>query len=323
MTTSESDTLPTGGTDNAQPSTDIDNPSNWNFADPDDEQDNDKAPATKGIEGEKAESAEGVQEAGESDEQEPEEGAEETPEGEAKAPKDDVTVTLPDGSAVPLIELKNGYLRQSDYTRKTQDLANRQAQFEAITTQQHHTMRAMNAFLQSTLPPRPDPNLAYSDPASFIAQKANYDHALERLQQAQQFVASQDAALNGTQQQKQAEMLASEMEAMVSALPQLASQKGKVEFFNRAKRVGELARLSEQEIAGITDHRYLVVLDLAADGLAARNAKQSAKAKVANLPPVVQPKNRAQNPGMVKNRDAMRKLSQTGSIDAAMDVDFD
>lgn len=321
--TSESDTLPTGGTDNAQPSTDIDNPSNWNFADPDDEQDNDKAPATKGIEGEKAESAEGVQEAGESDEQEPEEDAEEAPEGEAKAPKDDVTVTLPDGSAVPLIELKNGYLRQSDYTRKAQALANQRAEFEAVTTQQHHTMRAMSAFLQSTLPPRPDPNLAYSDPASFIAQKANYDHALERLQQAQQFVASQDAALNGTQQQKQAEMLASEKEAMIEALPQLASRKGVAEFFNRAKQVGELARLSEQEIAGITDHRYLVVLDLAAEGLAARNAKQSAKAKVANVPPVVQPKNRAQNPTMVKNRDAMRKLSQTGSIEAAMLVDFD
>lgn len=321
--TSESDTLPTGGTDNAQPSTDIDNPSNWNFADPDEDQDNDKTPATKGIEGEKAESAEGVQEAGESDEQETEEDAEETPEGEAKAPKDDVTVTLPDGSAVSLAEIKNGYLRQSDYTRKAQALANQRAEFEAITTQQHHTMRAMNAFLQSTLPPRPDPNLAYSDPATFIAQKANYDHALERLQQAQQFVASQDAALNGTQQQKQAEILESEMEAMVSALPQLASQKGKVEFFNKAKKVGEIARLSEQEIAGITDHRYLVVLDLAAEGLAARNAKQSAKAKVANVPPVVQPKNRAQNPGMVKNRDAMRKLSQTGSIEAAMLVDFD
>ena len=264
--TSESDTLPTGGTDNAQPSTDIDNPSNWNFADPDDEQDNDKAPAPKGIEGEKAESAEGVQEAGESDEQETEEDAEETPEGEAKAPKDDVTVTLPDGSAVSLAEIKNGYLRQSDYTRKAQALANQRAEFEAVTTQQHHTMRAMNAFLQSTLPPRPDPNLAYSDPATFIAQKANYDHALERLQQAQQFVASQDAALNGTQQQKQAEILESEKEAMIDALPQLASRKGVTEFFNRAKQVGEIARLSEQEIAGITDHRYLVVLDLAAVG---------------------------------------------------------
>lgn len=321
--TSESDTLPTGGTDNAQPSTDIDNPSNWNFADPDEDQDNDKTPAPKGIEGEKAESAEDVQEAGESDEQETEEDAEETPEGEAKAPKDDVTVTLPDGSAVSLAEIKNGYLRQSDYTRKAQALANQRAEFEAITTQQHHTMRAISAFLQSTLPPRPDPSLAYSDAAMFVAQKAQHEQALERLQQAQQFVASQDAALNGTQQQKQAEILESEMEAMVSALPQLASQKGKVEFFNKAKKVGEIARLSEQEIAGITDHRYLVVLDLAAEGLAARNAKQSAKAKVANVPPVVQPKNRAQNPGMVKNRDAMRKLSQTGSIEAAMLVDFD
>jgi len=321
--TSESDTLPSGGTDNAQPSTDIDNPSNWNFADPDDEQDNDKTPAPKGIEGEKAESAEGVQEAGESDEQETEEDAEETPEGEAKAPKDDVTVTLPDGSAVSLAEIKNGYLRQSDYTRKAQALANQRAEFEAVTTQQHHTMRAMNAFLQSTLPPRPDPNLAYSDPGMFVAQKAQYEQAVERLQQAQHFATSQEEAKNAIEMQKQAEKLALESDAMIHALPQLATQKGKVDFFNRINPVGELSRLSPQEIAGITDHRYLVVLDLAAEGLAARNAKQSAKAKVANVPPVVQPKNRAQNPEMVKNRDAMRKLSQTGSIEAAMLVNFD
>jgi hypothetical protein len=61
-------------------------------------------------------------------------------EGEASSPLDQVvevpatddtppsgdtptTYVLPDGTEVPLAELEKGYLRQSDYTRKTQDLA--------------------------------------------------------------------------------------------------------------------------------------------------------------------------------------------------------
>jgi hypothetical protein len=60
--------------------------------------------------------------------EEPEAAPEEEPEGEP-AP---TTIDLGDGTSVPLEELKAGYLRQSDYTRKTQEVSQQRTQLEPL-----------------------------------------------------------------------------------------------------------------------------------------------------------------------------------------------
>jgi hypothetical protein len=321
----ETDNLPQGGTDNANPSTDIDNPDNWNFADPDEEkQDNGKAPATAGTEGEKAETAEGGQEAEQSDEPDEQADDDEGDGVKAKSADDTVLVELPGGEKVPVSELRSGYMRQQDYTRGKQFEANRRNEFEAFAQVQHQNMRAIEAFLSSTMPPRPDPQLAYADPPRFIAMKAQYDAAVDRYGQAQQFVASQEQAMGFANQQSMQERLEDEKSLMTQAIPSLATHKGRQEFFNRAKGVGAVAGFSDRDIADISDHRFFVLYDLASEGLAARKARQTAKAKVANVPPVAPSKRSKQgNPAMGKNQDAMRRLSRSGSIKDAMMVDFE
>ncbi len=49
----------------------------------------------------------------------------------ATTPVEDQEITLPDGSVVKLSELKGGYLRQQDYTKKTQAIAEERRQLEA------------------------------------------------------------------------------------------------------------------------------------------------------------------------------------------------
>jgi hypothetical protein len=323
--TSESDNpLPTSGTDNAQPSTEIDNPKDWNYYDPDDDQDNVKPAVAKGTEGETNEVAESDQEIEQSDENEEPEGEENSQESEqSKAPKDTVTVEMPDGSKLSLAELKNGYSRQSDYTRKAQELANHRQEFAAFTHHQQNNLRAAQAFLQSILPPRPDTQLAYSNPAEFIAMKAHHDSAVERLQQSQAFIEHHESARNNISEAEQIETLERQKELLFQALPNLKSDKARAQFRERINEVGQAANLSPQEIDGVMDHRYYVILDLATEGLAARKARQTAKTKVAGVPPVV-PQKRGQTTVLgVKNRDAMRSLSKSGSIKDAMMVDFD
>ena len=113
---------------------------------------------------------------------------------------DDSEVTLEDGSTVTLGDLKKGNLRQADYTRKTQDLAETKRQFEA--KDQQLTGAAQNLvqqyevleqFLAQTAPQRPNAQMAQEDPFAFQqAQAAYYDHqerwqiTQQQLQQARQ-----------------------------------------------------------------------------------------------------------------------------------------
>lgn len=57
------------------------------------------------------------------------EGTDATP-TDSPAPAVDTTYRLPDGTEVTLSELEQGYLRQSDYTKKTQSLAQQRAEAE-------------------------------------------------------------------------------------------------------------------------------------------------------------------------------------------------
>lgn len=67
----------------------------------------------------------------EGDEEE-DEPTDESQAGEVLELPDGVTVRLPDGTEVDSGELRNGYLRQSDYTRKTQEVAEQRREAEAL-----------------------------------------------------------------------------------------------------------------------------------------------------------------------------------------------
>lgn len=53
----------------------------------------------------------------------------------AQAPADDPKVKLDDGTEIALSELKKGYMRQADYTKKTQETAALRREAEAITSE--------------------------------------------------------------------------------------------------------------------------------------------------------------------------------------------
>lgn len=127
MERNDSANLPSpGGSETVDPSTDINNPENWDFADSDDDDQNNPAPLQDGIESETDEAAETADQ--ETDEP-VEEQAEDAPaEGEQpvdEAKLDESLVTLKGGEQVPFTELKLGYMRERDYRIKTQDISNK------------------------------------------------------------------------------------------------------------------------------------------------------------------------------------------------------
>lgn len=315
---------------NLQPSTSLDDPANLDFYDP--EEDNAEAAAAQ-------ESAAETVEADDEDlGQETEETAEETDteaddeveEGEDQEPeateiKDDVEVTLQTGDKVALSELKSGYLRQADYSRKTQELGNKRRDLEALATRVTNSVNAIAELLTASVPPMPDQALALTDPQKHYRMKVLHDTAMAKVAEVINKANEPKEALNKLTQEQRAELIQSENAKLVEAFPQTATTEGRKAFFETTASVARELGYSEEEIAQATDHRLFKLAHYARIGMQAEKAKAKAKQKVANVPPVAPAKRQpsANANQQRRNQEAMKRLNRTGSIHDAMAIDFD
>jgi len=67
-----------------------------------------------------------------------------------------VEITLPNGSKINADEAAKGYLRQDDYTRKTQALSQKENQFQAQSAEYVQRLQGVFKEVASLLPPEPD-----------------------------------------------------------------------------------------------------------------------------------------------------------------------
>lgn len=315
---------PLGGSDSAQPSTDINNPENLNFADSDDEEQNNPEPGKDGIEGETDEAADDGQESDDPQEQEPEaEDGAETPDPKAK--EDNVLVTLKGGEQVPLEELKNGYMKDRDYRHKTQELGNKSRNLDEMTTRINRTIDTFADYLAKQLPDEPQPLLAIQNPNEYTRQKALYDAALANVQGLMRMANEPKDVRNKLTTQQTSEHLALENAKLAEAFPQTTKPEGREKFFTEAFETARDLGFSDEEMKDLTDHRYFKLAYYARKGLEAEQAKNKAMTKVNNAPPaVVNGKSNGQASQKARaNQDAMKRLAKTGSIKDAMAIDFE
>ena len=199
---SDSMTPSSGGNDSAHPLS-LDDAANLDFGDSsenteevvDAQQSNDEhVEATDDVDQETVEAADDNPETDENDND-----AEDDGEGELSStpePADDATVTI-DGKALTVAELKKGYFREADYTRRTQELATKRRDLEALSTRVTNSVNAIAELLTSTVPKRPDDALALTDPQRHYKEMTLHNSAMAK-------VAEVDA--NREQQQLQADL---------------------------------------------------------------------------------------------------------------------
>jgi len=253
----------------------------------------------------------------------------ETANGEDFEDGDEVEVILGDGATVALGELKKGYFRQKDYTHKTEALAKERQAVEALREDYgryrasiEDVQQRVLAFLQSAVPPEPDPTLAQSNPNEYQYQLALRNHALGELQQ---FYATNDAVGDNVSQVDAAEIeryRSQENDKLLAAMPAL-KEPGRKAAFDGANRKTALAfGFSEAEIDTTADHRILQLVHYARLGKQAEHNRKHAKRRLAEKPSRgTRAALAASKPN--KNRDAMRRLQQTGTLEDAMQVDFE
>lgn len=258
------------------------------------------------------------------------EAAEAPQEAEAQAPEAEPTVTVKiDGKdvEVPLSELKNGYQRQADYTRKTMEVSEQRKAAEAERAQALQERQAyaanlqrMQAQLEGALQQQQQTNweeLLQSDPVEYLKQQ---HQAQARQAQLSQVYAEQQrmAALQQAEaQQAHLRHLQAQQEALLAKLPEW-----KDDARSKAEKVALREYLAEQgyepdAINNIADARAVILARKAMlyDQMV---GKASAAAKrVSTLPTKVERPGTGDNPGLDRRSSAFQRLSKTGRAEDA------
>lgn len=318
---------PDSGNALASPSTDLNDPANLDF---EDESETQTTGQEQGAEvdpdRETDEGREPQESDSESDETAENSETEETDQtvAEVNIP-DDALVTLSNGEKVKFSDLKKSPLLEADYTRGKQILSNERKSVAEQAKSLASLQEALVDFLAEQLPPEPSLQLAMEDAPRYTREKAFHDAAVARLQVVLQ---NAEKAKGVSQQMSDAEINAARAEAaqvVADRLPFLRDPVRAKEFDKSVAEAASFIGYSEQDVARMTDPRQFLLAHYAAKGIKAEQAEKKVQQKVQAAPPAAPAKTAQQkgNPQFLRNKEAMRRLSKSGSIHDAMQIDFE
>jgi hypothetical protein len=235
--------------------------------------------------------------------------AEEPPRYRVKVDNEEVEVTLD--------ELLKGYSRTSDYTKKTQTLAEQRKQVEAERQRIEEAAKLRDQYAQrlsvieQMLASQPEEDLAplkETDPIGYtmkIAERMEREKQVQAIRAEQQQIAQKQQA---EYQENLRRHLASEAEKLSQAIPEMSDPvKGEV----IRKEIKDFARAigwSEQELAQIYDHRAVLALYKGLQHEKLQKSKPVATKKVAEAPKMLKPGTTGKQ--TTAEQDAVKKLQQ-------------
>ena len=222
---------------------------------------------------------------------------------------------------VDLDELIKGYSRTSDYTKKTQTLAEQRKAVEAERARIEEAAKLRDTYAERlqvieqmlTQPEEDISGLKDTDPIGYavkMAEKVEREKQLNAVREERQKVLAQQQA---DQQQRLSQHLAQESERLKAAIPDLADDvKGEVvrkEIRSFAKSIG----FSDQELSQVYDHRAVLTLYKAMQYDKLQKGKPAVAKKVADAPKTMKPGTATQsNPDAEATKKLMGQLRKTG-----------
>lgn len=290
--------------------------------------DNPEEPKKKD-EPEEPEASETVEDDAEGDDNDEEEGSDDEPEKKQDASEDDkpvVTVEI-DGKPIELTksEIQSGYLRQADYTRKTQALAEERKQYHAVVQQAQEQEKVYSQLLpvmvqrmQQYMPQPPKPELIDADPVSYMKQKEGYEREMGDLQAAQAEMQRMSQKSQVEQEQQLQALVAQNAQMLPELIPEWKEAKNYERDRIKLRDYLKSRNFSDQEIDQAYDAR---IVALAYDAMRWRELKNSKPKQSEPLEKALKPSAPAQRPMNTQTKatvEARKRLAKTGSIrDAA------
>jgi hypothetical protein len=236
---------------------------------------------------------------------------------------------------IPLDELLKGYSRQSDYTKKTQDVSEQRKEVEVlksqyqsemaqIQTERGHYVEALQSLLDGSMGTLDEfskvdwEQLKRDDPIEFVTKKEEFREKQEKMQAVQRD--QQLAQHRQTEEYKKLhkEALDGEHVALAGKLPDWDDAQKRSKIKKQVRDYALDQGFNEEEIKGLVDHRSILVLLKASRYDTMTNSDVKAK-KLKNKPRVIRSGTgvRGTDEKRSQRKTKMKRLQQSGHVDDA------
>ena len=214
-------------------------------------------------------------EASEETEEEGEElEAEEESEGEITEDEEAEFLFEVDGQELSADELRKGYLRQSDYTKKTQSLSEQRKEMESLTEQYNSQLQQIQAERQQyiqhlqALSENQDikkfdidwERLRLEDPLEYVTKRQEFQEAKEKAEEVKTKAKQAMARSAAEKEQQWAKVVEDEKSKLIAALPEWGETDSQRQLATELRSYAQTQGYSEPEIDSLVDHRSFLVL---------------------------------------------------------------
>ena len=275
---------------------------------------------------------ESLEEESSEEESEEEEATEDTDESESEEEVLYAVNVNGEEHTIPLDELIKGYSRQSDYTRKTQELSEQRKSIEAnqaqwnaevqqIQTERQQYVTALQNVIENSMGSLDQfatvdwATLKNDNPLEYITKRDEYREAQDKVRQAQFQQQQAQQAYQQESQQNHRRVLQEEHGKLVAALPEWGEQETRQKLSGDIKEYALSQGYTAEEIGSLIDHRSLMTIYKAMKYDKASSPSVVSK-KVKNKPRVI----RAGSPRGKSDTDKgkrniqMKRLKESGNV---------
>ena len=273
----------------------------------------------------------------ESEEEEEAEEAEEESEEPGEEEEEALYAVTVNGKErkVSLDELLSGYSRQSDYTRKTQELSEERKQMESlgqrynsevaqIQSERQQYMMNLQQIIESATGDLQQfstvdwASLKESDPIEYVTKREEFRESQEKIQAIQyQHEYARQKHLNEEETLKKT-VVREEHKKLVESMPEWGEPEVQKKLASDLKSYGIEQGFTSEELSQLVDHRSVIVLLKALKYDQMQNADVKSK-KIKNKPKVIRAgKGKSTSESSKSKRTAqMKRLQGTGHLDDA------
>jgi hypothetical protein len=230
---------------------------------------------------------------------------------------------------VTLDELKKSYQLGSDYTKKTQEIAEQRKVIEAeakaiiearqVRDEYSRRLQAVQQFLVGSNDSREDlAAMKENDPIGYavkVAEMTEKKEQLQLVQAEQQRIAQQQQADRSAQMQRVVEQ---ESQKLAQSLPEFSDKVKGEQIKNDIRSYGKSVGFTDEELSQVYDSRQVLTIHKAMMYDKLVKSKPGMKKKVSNAPKMVKGGAKVKQSVTDRTKKQMQRLQQTGSArDAA------
>ena len=230
---------------------------------------------------------------------------------------------------VTLDELVSGYQKSTDYTQKSQTLAEERTKVEAHAQEIQNAMRTREEYAQKlsqveqylTSQAKPSENLEElkeNDPIQYaitVAEQTEANKKINTIRQERQKVAQEQQHYR-LQQQNQ--VVANEALMLSEKVKEFSDPKKAEQIKNDIRTFGKSVGFSDQELSQVYDHRHVMILQKAMAYDKLQKANPGVNKKLKSAPKMASKTKRVTNADSYTKQK--KQLKGTGSLDDATSV---